>query len=56
MEEYWKPISGFDGIYEVSNLGRIKSLDRIAIGKDGTASKCLFLNLKHVKGEINEKD
>lgn len=24
------------------------------IGKDGTASKCLFLNLKHVKGEINE--
>lgn len=26
------------------------------VGKDGTASKCLSLNLKHVKGEINEKD
>lgn len=26
------------------------------IGKDGTTSKCLSLNLKHVKGEINEKD
>ncbi|WP_462375839.1 NUMOD4 domain-containing protein [Segatella buccae] len=41
MEEYWKPISGFDGIYEVSNLGRIKSLDRIAIGKDGIRQKRL---------------
>ena len=26
------------------------------IGKDGTASKCLSLNLKHVKGEINESE
>lgn len=29
MEEIWKPIEGFEGIYEVSNLGRVKSLDRI---------------------------
>lgn len=27
MEEIWLPIDGFDG-YEVSNLGRIRSLDR----------------------------
>lgn len=26
------------------------------VGKDGTASKCLSLNLKHVKGEINESE
>lgn len=29
MEEVWKDISGFEGIYKVSNLGSIVSLDRI---------------------------
>lgn len=27
-QEVWKPIDGFEGLYEVSNLGRVKSLDR----------------------------
>ena len=27
-EEVWKDISGFEGIYQVSNLGRVRSLDR----------------------------
>lgn len=27
MEE-WKPISGYEGLYEVSNQGRVRSLDR----------------------------
>ena len=27
-EEIWKPIKGYEGLYEVSNLGRIKSLIR----------------------------
>ena len=26
--EEWRPIAGFEGLYEVSNLGRIRSLDR----------------------------
>jgi hypothetical protein len=29
MEEYWKDIIGYEGYYQVSNLGRVKSLDRI---------------------------
>lgn len=28
MEEIWKPIEGFEGRYEVSSLGRVKSLPR----------------------------
>lgn len=28
MEEIWKDISGFEGLYQVSNLGRIKSTFR----------------------------
>ena len=26
MEEIWKDIKGYEGIYQVSNLGRVKSL------------------------------
>lgn len=28
MDEVWKPIEGFEGLYEVSNLGRVKCLPR----------------------------
>lgn len=29
MDEHWKPIPGYEGSYEVSDLGRVRSLDRI---------------------------
>ena len=29
LEEIWKDISDYDGLYQVSNLGRVKSLDRV---------------------------
>lgn len=36
MEEIWKDIPGFEGFYQVSNLGRIKSLDRIKKTQKGS--------------------
>ena len=30
MEEYWKDILEYEGIYQVSNLGNIRSLDRVS--------------------------
>lgn len=36
MAELWKPIQGYEGIYAVSNLGRVKSLERTTSGKYGT--------------------
>jgi hypothetical protein len=27
VEEIWKPIEGYEGLYEVSNLGRVRSLE-----------------------------
>ena len=30
-EEIWKAIEGYEGIYQVSNLGRVRSLDRSII-------------------------
>ena len=29
MEEIWKAIEGYEGLYEVSNLGRVRSLDHL---------------------------
>ena len=29
MNENWRPIPGYEGVYEVSDLGRVRSLDRI---------------------------
>lgn len=34
-QEIWKEIKGYEGYYEVSNLGRFRSMDRIIIFKDG---------------------
>ena len=35
MVEIWKDICGFEGYYEVSNLGRVRSVDREVIDKGG---------------------
>ena len=34
MKEVWKDIKGYEGLYQVSNLGRVKSLERYVIRKN----------------------
>ena len=52
MEEIWKDIEGYEGLYQVSNLGRVKSFykeGRIlkqCIDKDGYFCVGLFKNKK----------
>ena len=31
QEEIWKDIPGYEGLYKVSNLGNVKSLERIVL-------------------------
>ena len=38
MEELWLPVVGYEGLYEVSNLGRVRSLDRVVSNRWGTQS------------------
>lgn len=33
--EEWRPVVGYEGLYEVSNMGRVRSLDRIEVTKAG---------------------
>ena len=35
MIEIWKPVIGFENTYEVSNLGRVRSLGMYAKGHTG---------------------
>jgi hypothetical protein len=35
--ERWLPIAGYEGFYEVSDLGRVRSLDRVVIERGGKA-------------------
>lgn len=35
MEEIWKDIEGYGGYYQVSTLGRVRSIDRVVKGKNG---------------------
>lgn len=46
MEEIWKDIDGYEGFYKVSNVGRVKSLDRLVNGNHIT---CDF---QYVKGKL----
>lgn len=45
MEEIWKDIEGYEGFYQVSNKGRIRSLDRI-VKSDTRSSQFLKGSIK----------
>ena len=34
--EYWKDIEGYEGLYQVSNCGNVKSLDRVVNGRNNS--------------------
>lgn len=39
MKEMWKGVVGFENYYQVSNIGRVRSLDRTIIGKNNSTYK-----------------
>ena len=51
FNEIWKPIKGFEGLYEVSNLGNVRSLDRYVMH----GNRCCLLKGKPQKAYPNSK-
>ncbi len=39
MIEEWRPVVGYEGFYEVSNLGRVKSVDRLCNSSKRTSQR-----------------
>ena len=52
MIEIWKPIMGYEGVYEVSNLGRVKSYCK---GKNGVILKGSKHNFGYIKVSLMGK-
>lgn len=48
MKEEWKDIEGYEGYYQVSNLGRVRSVDR-EIYKTGDKEETIIV---HYKGKV----
>lgn len=44
MQETWKSVIGYEGIYEVSNNGKVRSVDRIG--------KRTFNTERKLKGKV----
>lgn len=51
--EVWKPIEGYEGIYEVSSFGRVRSLDRIVDFGNENYSRQMLCKGKIMKGSIS---
>ena len=49
--EVWKDIKGYEGLYQVSNLGRVRSLPRIIETESSNQYKT-FHNVQEKKGKI----
>lgn len=56
-DEKWKPIEGFEGYYEVSNKGRVRSLERRITCRNGSVrsvnERMLKLSPSKTNGYIN---
>lgn len=50
--EIWKDIPNYEGLYQASNFGRIKSLERIVIRKDGKP----YFQKEHIMKEYLRKN
>lgn len=40
-DEVWKEIFGYEGLYQVSNMGRVRSLDRVVIKNNGIETRLM---------------
>ena len=52
MKEIWKSVPGLEGYYEVSNLGKIKSLDRLIRKPTHKTQKECVLKGKEIKQSL----
>lgn len=57
MRERWLPVPGYEGFYEVSDLGRVRGLDRVVMRKNGIPhtekGRMRKLGLAHPNGYLN---
>ena len=51
--EEWKPVKGYEGLYEISSLGRLRSCrKRVDSGKCHRNYQQKYLNLQRIEKDI----
>ena len=50
--EIWKPVVGYEGLYEVSNLGNVRSLDRVTSFISRTQEGKEYTTTRTLKGKL----
>lgn len=67
MQEEWKDVVGYEGVYQVSNFGNVKSLDRLEVSSRGSKRLRFGIMLKqkiteqgyatvHLRDKANDKE
>lgn len=53
-QEIWKDIEGYEGLYQVSNMGRVRSLERKVVRSNGTlfSATSKLLSIKKTNGYV----
>lgn len=56
MIEEWRDIAGWEGAYQVSNLGRVRSVDRVVVRRNGARFTVKGRVMKtHFEGRLKRK-
>lgn len=56
MKEMWKAVKGYEGLYEVSNTGKVRSINRTIVDKNGVAKKIKGKELFFTISKLDEKN
>jgi hypothetical protein len=54
--EQWRPVAEYEGFYEVSNHGRVRSIDRVIMSRSPAGGLCEHRRKGHIKKQANDKD
>ena len=54
MNEVWKPVEGYEGFYEVSNTGKVRSVDRVVLLAGKSAGQTRKYTGKELKPLISQ--
>ena len=56
MKEEWKDIQGYEGLYQISNLGRVKSLKRFVNIKVFNKAQIKRVRKEYILNPVQDKD
>ena len=54
--EQWRPVVGYEGYYEVSDHGRVRSIDRVIMSRSPVGGLCEHRRKGHIKNQASDKD